>query len=121
MATFQSIVITVATFILVVMLIVIGVSLNNAKSTQTWPPVLSECPDYWVDIYGKGKGCQNVQDLGKCTAQNQVDGHQVMDFSQAQYIGAGGSCAKYTWAKNCGITWDGITSGVRNPCINATA
>ena len=23
---------------------------------------------------------------------------------------------KYTWANHCGVNWDGITYGFRNPC-----
>jgi hypothetical protein len=42
-----------------------------------------------------------------------------MDFTKAPYIGAASTCAKYKWANSCNVTWDGITSGVTNPCIVA--
>jgi hypothetical protein len=32
------------------------------------------------------------------------------------YSGEDGLCNKYNWANTCGVTWDGITYGVKNPC-----
>lgn len=39
-----------------------------------------------------------------------------MNFSASPYTGGNGTCEKYTWAKNCGITWDGITTANETPC-----
>ena len=39
-----------------------------------------------------------------------------MDFTLAPYNGSDSGCQKYKWATSCGVTWDGITSGVINPC-----
>ena len=39
-----------------------------------------------------------------------------MNFNNAPYTGTTGACAKYNWANNCGVSWDGITYGVNNPC-----
>ena len=39
-----------------------------------------------------------------------------MNFNNAPYTGDNGTCNKYIWAKKCGVTWDGITYGVENPC-----
>jgi hypothetical protein len=44
-----------------------------------------------------------------------------MNFNQSPFNTSNGTCAKYTWATNCGVTWDGITSGVPNPCIDENA
>ena len=63
--TFQKIVLVIATVLLIIILIVIGVTLSNAYSDAQWPPVVGECPDYWVDTGEKGNACLNTHRLGK--------------------------------------------------------
>ena len=46
---FQRIVIIIAIILLIVCLILIGLVLVNSKSAQQWPPMIGDCPDYWVD------------------------------------------------------------------------
>ena len=43
-----------------------------------------------------------------------------MDFTTSSFTGSDGLCSKYNWANNCGVTWDGITYGVKNPCDTST-
>lgn len=135
MATFQKIVLIVAIVILLLTLIIIGISLSKAKSSMTWPPIVPDCPDYWVakgvydlsasDVSGSslstgGPYCVNVKDLGKCPPNNGQK-HQIMDFNTPVYTGSNGTCAKYAWATKCGVNWDGITYGLlSNPCANVT-
>jgi len=38
-----------------------------------------------------------------------------MDFTQPNWSGKKGICNKYTWAKSCNLTWDGISNNV-NAC-----
>lgn len=71
--------------------------------TAPWPPQASDCPDYWVDLGTSGSQCHNVKGLGKC-------GDVDMDFTKARFKGQAGLCAKYHWARKCGVVWDGITS-----------
>jgi len=114
METFQQLVLFVAIFILIFTLVFIGINLKYRKSKSSWPPIIGDCPDYWVDISGNGAKCVNVKDLGTCKSTKQK--HLTMDFTGPQFKGENGLCSKYTWAKNCGISWDGITYGVNNPC-----
>lgn len=116
MQTFQKVVLFLAIIILILVLIFIGFSLHKARSAE-WPPIIGDCPDYWVDMSGNGSHCVNVKDLGngKCKPSGSQK-HLTMDFSSAAFKGGNGLCAKYTWAQNCGVTWDGITYGVNNPC-----
>ena len=119
MASFQKIVATIAIVLLIICLIFIGIALTKNKNTSQWPPILGACPDYWVDTSGNGSNCVNMRDLGTCTTGGNgvpVGSHMAMNFNSALYTGSNGTCAKYTWANKCGITWDGITSGVVNPC-----
>ena len=105
---FQKIVLISAIIILLVALIFIGTAISYAQDDQ-WPPIVPQCPDYWqADGSGNNTTCTNVMNLGTCNS--------VMNFNNAPFTGDSGACAKYNWATNCGITWDGITYGVNNPC-----
>ena len=115
MEGFQKIVLFIAIIMLIIALIFIGIALGYSKN-QAWPPITPECPDYWtIDGSGNNITCINVKDLGTCPPQN-GDTHLKMNFNTSAYTGSNELCAKYTWAKNCGISWDGITYGVPNPC-----
>ena len=120
MESFQKTVVIIAFVILILFLIVIGFMLRKSENSQTWPPIVPECPDYWIDLSGNGSKCVNTKNLGTCNANPGPLGHSNMDFTQAPYVGSNGMCSKYTWAKTCGLTWDGITSGVANPCDTTT-
>lgn len=120
MEGFQKIVLFSAIIILIIVLVIIGIALAYAKSGETWPPMVPDCPDYWAvtgsDISGDSMyKCVNIKDLGSCPAQH-GEKHKVMDFNEPMFTGDDGTCAKYKWARKCGVTWDGITYGVNNPC-----
>jgi hypothetical protein len=114
MSSFQKTVFIIAVFLLIFTLIVIAIALKKAETSQTWPPIVSECPDYWyVDGSGNNTKCVNLKDLGTC---NPSSGHLTMNFNIAPFDGSNSTCEKYNWANKCGISWDGITYGVSNPC-----
>jgi hypothetical protein len=111
---FQKMVLTIAIILLIIILVIIGVSLSKAEKTQ-WPPVVGECPDYWVDMSGNGEACFNTHSLGRCNIPSKGNSN-TMNFNQSPFVGDEGNCSKYNWATACNVTWDGITSGVKNPC-----
>ena len=115
MASFQSTVLIIATIILIIVLVIIGYMLRQGNATQVWPPILGDCPDYWIDTSGNGANCVNVKNLGTCVPTS-GKGLQAVDFTQSTYTGTSGLCNKYTWATGCNVSWDGITYGVPNPC-----
>jgi len=115
MESFQKFVLFAAIIILIIALVFIGMSLAYSKDNQ-WPPMTPQCPDYWlVDGSGNNARCINVKDLGTCPPKN-GEKHLTMDFNTPAFTGSNEMCAKYTWANNCNISWDGITYGVDNPC-----
>jgi hypothetical protein len=117
MQTFQKVVLFIAIFILILILIFIGFGLRREKNSL-WPPLLGNCPDYWDDMSGNGGSCVNIKNLGNGNCKpTGNDKHLTMDFTQPQFVGGNGLCAKYNWATNCGVTWDGITYGISNPCV----
>jgi len=116
MQSFQKVVLISAIVVLILVLIFIGFVLNNATES-VWPPIIGECPDYWVDMSGNGSMCTNVKDLGNGTCKpTGSNKYLTMDFTQPAFLGGNSMCAKYKWATSCGVTWDGITYGIENPC-----
>jgi hypothetical protein len=119
MEGFQKTVLIIATVILIITLILMGILLGN-HSNETWPPTVPTCPDWWImDGSGSNATCVNVKDLGVCPAQ-QGKKHQNMNFSSDTFTGTNGTCAKYTWANKCKVSWDGITYGVDSPCATTS-
>lgn len=101
--TFQSTVLTVAIIILIIALGFIGMALYRQKYNSDYPPVIANCPDYW-DM--SGNICSPHPTLGNQSGSCTAD----MDFTTAAWAGVSGACAKYKWAKQCNLTWDGITN-----------
>ena len=96
---FQIIVVTIAIIILILLLTFIGYTLYSQRYNSKFPPVTGECPDYWVS---KDNECTNPKNLGKCKGSK--------SFNNNMYKGHNGDCAKSQWAKNCNLTWQGITN-----------
>ena len=114
---FQSIVMIVATVILIFALATIGVALSNLNSGIKYPPVIADCPDYWSISkkpadHGSDSSqtpeftCNNDKELGHVD----VVGCTVFNSSDSKYKGIGGLCAKKQWADKCDVTWDGVTN-----------
>lgn len=120
MEGFQKTVLFAAIIILIIALIFIGLALRKAQN-YVWPPMVPSCPDYWtLDGSGNNAVCVNVKNLGTCPPPSGQK-FLTMNFNNAPYTGSSGLCSKYTWANNCGLTWDGITYGVSNPCQSTSS
>jgi hypothetical protein len=100
---FQTIVVIVAIIILIGSLTFIGYTLHANLTNQVFPPVVGACPDYWVS---KDNKCFNKKGLGKC------QGEEGINFNTQFYQGNQGPCRKATWARNCGLSWGGLTNNV---------
>jgi hypothetical protein len=112
--SFQRNVLIIAALALVLILGLVAYGFLHSSAEQ-WPPVVGDCPDYWMDKSGAGAECVNTHRLGECNLPTK-DSNNAADFNKTPYTGIGGACAKYKWAEQCGVVWDGITSGVANPC-----
>jgi uncharacterized protein YxeA len=125
---FQKIVLTVAIIVFILLLIFIGSVLYQNKYGSAFPPFVSNCPDYWLDMEktvtnvnsddsDNSKSnikCYNVKNLGNPSCQKE------MDFSGDMWSGSDGDCRKYKWAKGCDLTWDGITNN-EDICNNSSS
>jgi len=111
MDDFQKIVILIAIILLIIFLILIGIALYRNKSTYQYPPVIANCPDYWLDESdGSVSKCVNVKNLGnsKCP--------KTLDFSSVFWSSDKGPCAKKKLAQGCDLTWDGVTNNNSMKC-----
>jgi hypothetical protein len=112
MASFQKSVLIIAVVLLIIALILFLVLM--VQSSKNYPPLVANCPDYWIDLSGgvssDGSACYNVKNLGKSQCKKQ------MDFTDDFWTGDNEGCNKQNWAKACDLTWDGITNN-QNACI----
>ena len=115
MESFQKSVLICAIIVLLFVLVIIGIALTNASNTN-WPPMIPDCPDYWlIDGSGTNTKCVNVKDLGTCP-KRRGQKHLSMNFNLPVFTGSQGLCNKYKFANRCKVSWDGINYGVSNPC-----
>jgi hypothetical protein len=101
--SFEKIVIFIALFILIIMLISVAYAMYKTKYKTAFPPVDSDCPDYWESKSGK---CVNVNKIGSCN----IGSGNSMDFNTNDYKGHSGLCNKLKWAKQCKVSWNGVTN-----------
>jgi len=113
MNSFQKTILLIATVIFVLTMILF-IYMMNQESNLEFPPVIGECPDYWIskkikDIKGNLTDvCYNEHQLGKCPAYKKETG---VNFNRPIYSGDNGMCVKQKESKRCGFNWDGITNG----------
>ncbi len=118
MGGFQKITLLIAFIILLIIFLFIGSTLAYATKSGALPPDIPQCPDYWeIESTATGSQCVNVQNLGTCPSAS-GDANLSIDFSSGNFTD---NCAKYTWANNCNVAWDGLTYGTENPCTVSEA
>ena len=117
---FQKIVLTIATVILIIFLLIVGYMLYKNKYSSDFPPNISDCPDYWLDMSGNDLSgndvsayCYNIKNLGSGNCENK------MDFSTSFWTTSDSLCKKQKWANACNLTWDGVTNN-NNACSTST-
>lgn len=110
---FQRVVLTLALILFVVSLMVVAYTMYKQVRNEEWPPNISTCPDYFVDLSPEQNGsmCYNPHRIGKCNIPS-AGNKNVMNFNVAPYNDpTNGKCAKYRWTYACGAPWSGISSG----------
>ena len=117
---FNSLVLEVAIIILIICLVMIGWGIYQSVygSDAKFPPVISQCPDYWsMDTEMKGKNkiihCNNTLKMGKGAAES---GNPKCNSFEAGTVSS--DCEKLGLSTICNITWDGISDNptIRHKC-----
>jgi len=101
MDAFQKTVLAVAAGCFVLVLVLSYYLMIRAEKTETWPPYVAQCPDYW-DL-SNNTTCMN-------TPKQTANGVAIANYSIAGQT----TCQQYNWALSNNVPWDGITYGV-NP------
>ena len=124
LGSFNITVLIVATVLLILGLIIIGFFIVQSLENADYPPVISDCPDYWKVAYDgcANKICINTSinsgtfipaDTSKCTI------YPVTPFNATGTSDDDMICAKHKWSKQCNIHWDGITNNAQ-ACLKTT-
>ena len=111
MNSFHKIVITISIIVLIISLIILSLFLTKSLFEDSYPPVISDCPDYWDVSYNNNEVlCVNTSTININTSDIDCSFIPVNRFkingSQEDDI----LCNKYEWAKKCNTSWDGVTN-----------
>lgn len=104
----KKIVLVIAISVIIICCVFAYLKIKDAASKKKWPPVVSKCPDYWIETtVGDESICKNEKNLGStnCPAEVNMD-----TFKYNSKLLAGDDCQKAKWARSCNLTWDGITN-----------
>jgi hypothetical protein len=121
LGNFNRTVLLVASVLLILGLIIIGFFIVKSVQDSAYPPVISDCPDYWnvnYDPVTQKKICTN-NSINPGPNTNECRNYPVSLFSANGSSEADIICAKNKWAKSCNIHWDGITNNSK-ACIQTT-
>ena len=117
--TFHKISLILASVLLIIALIITGVLIYNSLMEQAFPPIITDCPDYWNVDRDENNNiiCRNLSTVnrGRPTCQD----YPVVEFSRNGTSENDLICEKKHWAHNCGIYWDGVTNNT-TACDNTT-
>ena len=115
MNTFHKTVLTISVVVLIISLIILGIFLAKALFEDSYPPIISDCPDYWDVDYNENDQitCINTSTINK--GRGDVAGGECNGYPTDNFLNNGSSkedilCEKYKWSKKCNITWDGVTN-----------
>jgi hypothetical protein len=116
MESFHKSVLTISVVVLIISLCILGIFLAKSFLEDSYPPIISDCPDYWDVKYTDGEmKCENNTGInqGKGGAAATTSGGSDSDcLSFPTFVSNTPDvlCNKYTWSKKCNIVWDGVTN-----------
>ena len=130
METFHLVVLSVATVLLIVVLIFIGVLMNKGDRDLAYPPSYGTCPDYWT-LSKDGTKCiipsfkndlnvgtmydKHTEQLTQYVIDSPGFSHDVSNNMVTNYIDFNddkwtGICSKKDWVNMLGVVWDGVSN-----------
>lgn len=120
MDSFYVIVLTVALFLLIVILTYIGIQMTNRSSNvSVYPPSAQPCPDYWLQSLDPTKPGCIIPPVGQTNTSGTLGkdntpgfNNNVVNFSDPKWSnnGATSTCYQKDWANKNSIQWDGISN-----------
>lgn len=118
---FNKITVTISIIILIFSLIFIFIYIRDSFKNKKYPPVISDCPDYWDIKRDKDDNiiCQNNSDINKGNRNYGCNNYNIALFNERGTSYNDLKCAKYNWAKKCKLSWSGVTND-ENSCKDTT-
>lgn len=136
MDTFRIIVLSIATILLVLILVFVGILLSGGKQNTAFPPNYGECPDYWVyddkdgqqkciipeysdsainigNMYGDNPDTSPILTSSVTSApgySSDISNNITINSIDFNNSGWSGICDIKTWCNENGIIWDGISN-----------
>ena len=110
LTSFNKIVLGISSVILIIALVIIGTLIAKSMSEQSFPPVISDCPDYWDVTYDNDNNlvCKNISTINR--GRSEFNNYPVALFNNRGTTIGDTMCEKFKWAKKADVTWDGITN-----------
>ena len=110
MNAFQKTVLTISVFVLIISLIILGIFLSKSLLEESYPPIISDCPDYWDVSYSDVDKIDCINNSTINSGNGTIDCREfpVIQFKTGEPHDI--LCEKYKWSKKCGIHWDGVTN-----------
>ena len=112
--------------ILIIILTFIGLQIQTSKGVQSFPPSMTDCPDYWqMDMCGNciipsngSKNSGKLYDSNNLTINStntagftSIGTNKAINFNAPEWTGRNSAiCTKRQWTSNNGIFWDGVTN-----------
>tara|TARA_B100000035_G_C20658800_1_gene404364 strand:- start:165 stop:536 length:372 start_codon:yes stop_codon:yes gene_type:complete len=121
LTTFNKITLIVSTIILIITLIFMIFYISDSLKNNNYPPVISDCPDYW-DIKRDDNDniiCQNNSNINKGNGISNCNNYNIALFNERGTTYDDIKCAKYNWAKKCNLSWSGVTND-KDSCKDTT-
>lgn len=133
MNEFNLLVLNIASIVLIIALIVVGIILYYSVRDSKFPPFETACPSYYMldpsgntciapsldvnNLYKQTPGSNspfssldNADTASRCTRVS------LATFNPPNSTDADKLCAKKKWADGCSVFWDGVTNNP-NACI----
>ena len=120
LGNFNRTVLLVACVLLIIGLVIIGLFSVKSIQDSAYPPIISDCPDYWNVTYNRAGEiiCRNNQ-INDGYATTQCRNYPTSKFNVSGTSANDIICEKSKWAKDCNIHWDGITNNPK-ACTKTT-
>ena len=123
MELFHKVVLGFAIVILILILVSLGLLLDEQQKSKVYPPTALNCPDYWIEEVNdqtKRTECKINTNLKTNTGRLKNEDGEIETLSydfkdynaewRKDYRGLSDTCAKRKWARDNDILWDGISN-----------
>ena len=119
---YYTVVLIIATIILIIALVAVGISLTMGSNKKPFPEYQYVCPDYWdasgslcfpskfnVNIPTPDKFTGAVPSIGHTGVKLSEDKKKIVSIDTNDNVWSG-VCDKSSWSKTNGLFWDGVSN-----------